>query len=285
MAAADYLSLTKPKIALLNVFTAAAAFVASTAELSRLPFLIVVGFLAAGGAAAVNNYVDRDIDIRMSRTSIRPIPRGRIRPAWKGAVFGIALIVASLALSAFKLNLLATFFVFSGAFIYVVIYSMWLKRKTPWNIVIGGAAGSCSPLAGGAAATGSVEALPVLVALLVFLWTPGHFWALAIRGEEEYRKAGLPMLPNVVGVRRASRIAGLSNLAMLPSWAAIALFVPHAPTYLVITTPMTLLLCYHSLRLIMQAEGTSAWRAFRVSSPWLAAVMIGMMLALSPFPP
>ncbi|TMI45966.1 protoheme IX farnesyltransferase, partial [Candidatus Bathyarchaeota archaeon] len=191
----------KPRIVLLLDFTALTAFLAAPSNISiiRLVAVIAAGTLASGGAGALNSYLDEDIDRSMGRTSRRPIPQGDISP-FKALIFGLALIFGGLVISALYLPLLAGLFILLGAAIYVLFYTKYLKRRSSLNIVLGGSAGSCAPLAGWAAATGNLSAAaPWLMGLLVFVWTPSHFWALAMRAVSDYAKVRIPMLPVVVG--------------------------------------------------------------------------------------
>lgn len=278
-----YLSLTKPKITLLNIATSVTAYLLGGGGPVGLAYLVLVGYLAVGGASAINHYLDRRIDSLMRRTSSRPLPRGLIKPAWKVAFFGVALLLTGLVLSLHLLGPLASFFVALGGFFYLVVYTVWLKRRTPWNIVIGGFAGSCAPLAGWAAATNSVSLLSVLLALLVFLWTPGHFWGLAMRARADYERAGVPMLPVVSGEYKTARAIAASNLLLLPPWLAIALMLPTDSllAYLAITTPITIALLYYSLKLVINPSKSLAWTVFKISSPWLAVTTLGLLVNLT----
>ena len=205
--AADYLSLTKPTIVGLLVATALAAMVAGAhgrPHLLAMVAVIVGGGLAAGGAHSINCWYDRDIDLRMARTRRRPVPDGRI-PAWHALALGIAMnVVAVLVLWAWA-NLLAAALALAATLIYVFVYTIWLKRSTPQNIVIGGAAGAIPPLVGWAAVTGSLDLTAWSLFLVIFLWTPPHFWALAQLIARDYQQAGVPMMPVVVSARSTKR--------------------------------------------------------------------------------
>jgi heme o synthase len=205
--AADYLSLTKPTIVGLLVATALAAMVAAAhgrPHLLAMVAVIVGGSLAAGGAHAINCWYDRDIDFKMSRTRRRPIPDGRI-PGWHALVIGIAMnAVAFLVLLAWA-NLLAAGLALLATLIYVFVYTIWLKRSTPQNIVIGGAAGAIPPLVGWAAVTGGLDLTALSLFLVIFLWTPPHFWALAQLIAGDYRQAGVPMMPVVSSAQSTKR--------------------------------------------------------------------------------
>ena len=198
----DYLELLKPRVMQLVVFTAFVGMLVAPGGINP-----VIGFVAilciaigAGGSGALNMWYDADIDAVMSRTINRPIPSGRIAPE-NALIFGVTLSGFSVAILGLATNWLAAGLLAFTIFFYAVIYSMWLKRSTPQNIVIGGAAGSFPPMIGWAAVTGSVSMDAVILFLIIFLWTPPHFWALALYKKGDYEAAGVPMLPNVAGER------------------------------------------------------------------------------------
>ncbi|TMD51327.1 MAG: protoheme IX farnesyltransferase [Chloroflexi bacterium] len=196
---ADYLSLTKPSIVGLLVATALAAMVAAShgrPHLLAMLAVIVGGSLAAGGAHAINCWYDGDIDLLMSRTRRRPIPDGRI-PGWHALALGVACNVVAFTVLWAWANLFAASLALAATLIYVFVYTIWLKRATPQNIVIGGAAGAIPPLVGWAAVTGGLDVTAISLFLVIFLWTPPHFWALAQLIARDYRQAGIPMMPVV----------------------------------------------------------------------------------------
>ena len=197
--ARDSVTLTKPKVQSLLLFTTVTTmYVAGTPSLGLVLLTCLGGALSAGGAGAVNHYVDRDIDAMMSRTASRPVPSGRIAPR-SALVFGVALQVASFVLLSLTVNVLAASLALSGFLGYVFVYTLWLKRSTPQNIVIGGAAGAVPPLVAWAAVEGSLSWNAVYLFAIVFYWTPPHFWALSLLMKDEYAKAGVPMMPVVRG--------------------------------------------------------------------------------------
>jgi protoheme IX farnesyltransferase len=199
--AADLIALTKPKIiSLLLVTTVAPMFVAGTPSLMTVLWVTLGGYLMAGGANAVNMYLDSDIDDVMARTRTRPIPSGRMTPRAVIA-FGIALATAATYFLAHFVNVLTAALALAGFYFYVFVYTRWLKRRSPQNIVIGGAAGAFPPLVGWAAVTGRVELASLYLFLIVFYWTPPHFWALALNKQRDYGNAGVPMAPLVWGER------------------------------------------------------------------------------------
>ena len=203
--ARDLVALTKPRIiSLLLVTTIAPMFVAGTPGWPLVVVVFVGGYLMAGGANAVNMYLDRDIDDRMARTRLRPIPSGRLTPR-EVLLFGILLATTATYLLAHFANVLTATLALAGFYFYVFVYTRWLKRSTPQNIVIGGAAGAFPPLVGWAAVTGRIDLLAVYLFLIIFYWTPPHFWALALLKQRDYDRAGVPMAPLVWGERETIR--------------------------------------------------------------------------------
>ena len=203
--ARDLVALTKPRIiSLLLVTTIAPMFVAGTPSWQLVVVVFIGGYLMAGGANAVNMYLDRDIDDRMARTRLRPIPSGRLTPR-EVLLFGILLATTATYLLAHFANVLTATLALAGFYFYVFIYTRWLKRSTPQNIVIGGAAGAFPPLVGWAAVTGRIDLLAVYLFLIIFYWTPPHFWALALLKQRDYDRAGVPMAPLVWGERETIR--------------------------------------------------------------------------------
>src|SRR5688572_4900979 len=196
---ADYVELTKPKVqSLLLLTTVCTMEIAGDPSIGLIALTVVGGYLSAGGAGAVNHYYDRDIDLQMPRTANRPVPSGRVAPR-AALIYGIVLALASFVLLTSTVNLLAASLAFSGFLGYVFVYTVWLKRRTPQNIVIGGAAGAIPPLVGWAAVTGELAGMPIYLFAIVFFWTPPHFWALSLLMKDEYARVGVPMLPVVKG--------------------------------------------------------------------------------------
>ena len=227
--AADYLSLTKPRILLLLLITEFGAMIAAARGWPGTVLTLTAltgGALSAGGAAAINCWFDRDIDAVMARTCTRPIPSGRIAPT-RAVGFGIALALAGFALLAITTNLLAAGLALAGGLFYVVVYTMWLKRSTRQNIVIGGAAGAFPPLVGWAVVTGSITPPALALFAVIFFWTPPHFWSLALLLRRQYREVGVPMLPVVAsdGDTRRS-IVGYSVILLIVSLIPAVWFGP-----------------------------------------------------------
>ena len=195
----DYVELTKPKVQSLLIFTTVTTmYVAGDPALGLVALTCLGGYLSAGGAGAVNHFYDRDIDAGMARTADRPVPAGRIAPN-AALIFGLVLAALAVAILWIGVNPLAAALSFSGFLGYTLVYTVWLKRRTPQNIVIGGAAGAVPPLVGWAAATGSLSWTALYLFAIVFYWTPPHFWALSLLMKDEYARANVPMLPVVRG--------------------------------------------------------------------------------------
>lgn len=214
----DFIALTKPRVMTLVVFTGLAGMIAAPGGIDPvLGFTAILCIaLGAGAAGALNQWYEADLDAKMKRTRARPLPAGRMtREA--ALQFGVGLSAFSVLLMGIALNWLAAAILAGSILFYVGVYTMWLKRRTPQNIVIGGAAGAFPPLIGWAAATGSLAPLPLLLFALIFLWTPPHFWALALFVETDYAAAGVPMLPVVAGERETRRQIGLYTLPMAAS--------------------------------------------------------------------
>jgi protoheme IX farnesyltransferase len=212
----DFLALTKPRVMTLVVFTALCGMLAAPAALDP-----VIGFtailciaLAAGAAGALNMWYEADIDALMKRTAKRPLPAGRMSRD-SALQFGVGLSIFSVLLMGLAVNLVSAAVLAGSILFYVLIYTVWLKRRTPQNIVIGGAAGAFPPLIGWAAATGDITALPILLFAIIFLWTPPHFWALALFVRIDYANAGVPMLPVVAGERVTRQHIGLYTVPMV----------------------------------------------------------------------
>src|SRR6478609_3049034 len=212
----DMVMLTKPRIiSLLLVTTVAPMFVAGNPGWMLVLIVLIGGYLMAGGANAVNMYLDQDIDTQMSRTRLRPIPSGRMGPR-SVLAFGVALATAATFLLARFSNVLTALLALAGFYFYVFVYTRWLKRTTPQNIVIGGAAGAFPPLVGWAAMTGTIDLTAVYLFLIIFYWTPPHFWALALLKQRDYGKAGVPMAPLVWGERETMRQMMWYTLILIP---------------------------------------------------------------------
>ncbi|MBI3242996.1 MAG: protoheme IX farnesyltransferase [Chloroflexi bacterium] len=276
----DYVSLTKPLIvALLLLTTLSAMFVAAGAvpPLPLMGWTMLGGALSAGGASALNQYFDRELDAKMARTARRPIPAGRIQPS-RALAFGLALSALSLVVFLLFVNLPAALLSLAGNLYYVLFYTLWLKRATPQNIVIGGAAGAIPPLVGWAAATGSVNVAALFLFAIIFYWTPPHFWALALLKRHEYARGQIPMLPVVWGEAETRRQIFLYSLIVV---ALTLLLTPARVTglfYLGAAALLGLILLIHAGVLLRGGTNKQAWRMYKYSSYYLALLFLAMVV-------
>jgi protoheme IX farnesyltransferase len=276
---ADYVALTKPRvISLLLLTTVTTMFVADRSpRFTTILLTMIGGYLAAGGAGAINHYLERDIDAHMARTSKRPLPSGRIEPR-SALWFGITIGALSFALFAIGVNMTAALLSLSGLLGYVFVYTLWLKPSTTQNIVIGGAAGAVPPLVGWAAAAGELHAAAFLLFAIVFYWTPPHFWALALLIKDDYARTGIPMLPVVDGEAETRRQILLYGWLLLPITAlplAVGLLGPVYAVSAVVLNSIFLGLC---LRLHRRADRRSALILFHYSLAYLALLFLAMAI-------
>jgi protoheme IX farnesyltransferase len=273
-----YLDLTKPRIVLLVVVTGVPGLLMAAPGFPSPGVLwgTLLGImLSAASAASFNHYVDRDIDALMLRTRSRPLPAGILPPS-HALVFGFALAaLAWLTLAAFA-NLLAAAIAMASIVYYAVIYSVWLKRRTPQNIVIGGGAGASAPLIAWAAVSGSVELPAVLLASIVFFWTPPHFWALSLYRRDDYARAGLPMLPVTHGEEETRRQIVLYTLALVPVTLALAPLGVAGPVYWIPAFLLGALFLAFALQLQRSASVPHAMRLFRFSILYLFLLFVLM---------
>ena len=282
--ARDYLSLTKPGIVLWLVITAYCAMVVGYHGVPPIGITVwmVVGLgLSAGGAHAVNMWYDRDIDPLMQRTQDRPVAAGRI-PAHHALWVGVAMGVAAVAILGWGINWLTAAAALSGYLFYLFVYTVWLKRRTPQNIVIGGAAGAFPPLVGWAAATGHLGWAPLLMFLVIVLWTPPHFWALALYRQEDYRRAGIPMMPVVRGGAPTKRSMILYAVLLLV--ASVLLFFTRVvgDLYLVAAMVLGILFVLANVRLLREPDAAVAWakRTFGFSLIYVVALFGAMVFSI-----
>ncbi len=275
---ADYVTLTKPRVQLLLLLTTVTTmYVAGDPSASLVALTVLGGSLSAGGAGAVNHYWDRDIDAQMARTATRPVPAGRISPR-AALIYGLVLAALSFLLLATTVNLLSAVLSLSGFLGYVFVYTMWLKRSTPQNIVIGGAAGAVPPLVGWAAVTGGLEPAALYLFAIIFYWTPPHFWALSLLMKDEYARVGVPMMPVVHGEAETRRQIVLYTcllvvLTLLP--VAFGFFGAIYATFAVVLGGAFLVL---SIRLQRRADRRSALRTYLFSLAYLAVLFGAMVL-------
>ena len=278
---ADFIELTKPRVMMLAVFTALVGMKSAPRELGQvhLFFAVLAIALGAGAAGALNMWYDADIDAIMARTAMRPIPSGRVsRPEALG--FGLALTVGAVLLLAFAANPLAAALLGGAIFVYFVVYTAWLKRSTPQNIVIGGAAGALPPVIGWAAATGRLDVEPIVLFLIIFLWTPPHFWALALNRSDEYARARVPMLPVVSGRDATKRqILIYSGLLAAASALPVALgFAGAIYCVAALTCGAALIVLALQLRVCGANDRRSARRLFAFSIAYLFALFAALLI-------
>jgi heme o synthase len=273
----DYVEMTKPKVQSLLLFTTVTTmYVAGDPSLGLVALTCLGGALSAGGAGAINHALDRDIDRVMKRTADRPVASGRVS-ARAAIVYGVLLGCASFALLALAVNLLAAVLALSGLLGYVLVYTLWLKRSTPQNIVIGGAAGAVPPLVAWAAVTDGLTGTPLYLFAIVFFWTPPHFWSLSLLMKDEYARAGVPMLPVVRGEAETRRqillyTVLLYAVSQLPFCAGAFGFV-----YLVCSVALGAAFIYGAWRLLRRADRRSALLLYLFSLAYLAALFAAMV--------
>jgi len=277
---ADFVSLMKPRVMLLAVFTALVGLLIAPGHLD--PLLGSVAILAiaagAGAAGALNMWYDADIDAVMPRTARRPIPRGKISRT-EALAFGLVLACGAVAVLAFALNVKAAALLAFAIFFYVVVYTVWLKRQTPQNIVIGGAAGALPPVIGWAAATGEIGLEPLILFLIVFLWTPPHFWALSLNRSDEYARAGVPMLPVVAGRAATTRQILIYSVLLVPisllPWALGFTDTVYGAVALISGAPFGVLAW--QLRRASEANRRAAHRLFAYSIVYLFMLFAALL--------
>ena len=275
----DLVALTKPRIiSLLLVTTVAPMFVAGTPTWWQVLIVAVGGYLMAGGANAVNMYLDRDIDDVMARTRLRPIPSGRMA-AVAVLAYGVALAVAATWLLATAVNVLTATLALGGFYFYVFVYTRWLKRTTPQNIVIGGAAGAFPPLVGWAAVTGRIDLTAVYLFLIIFYWTPPHFWALALLKQADYGRAGVPMAPLLWGPRETMDQMLWYTLLLVAVTVLPVAFRAFGVVYLVSALALGLALLRGVLRVRRSEPWTkAAWWTYKYSLLYLALLFVAMVV-------
>ncbi|MGB0697401.1 MAG: heme o synthase [Rhodospirillaceae bacterium] len=275
-----YLQLCKPRIGFVIMLTAVTAYLAVAPEVdgASLAILAVAMLLGSSSSSVFNHFYDRDIDQMMARTRNRPLAAGDMVHPERILWFAVALLVAGVGLAAAALNFWVAAHLFLGAFVYGIVYTVWLKRRTWWNIVIGGAAGSFAVLAGAAAADPNIWLLPWLMAIILFLWTPSHFWALAILLKDDYRAAGIPMLPCLVGEERCAQGILLNTILLLGSAFLPVLFGELGLAYAVVTALFSIRFLKQNIMLARHPGLEWAKRTFLGSMVWLLGVFLAMII-------
>ena len=273
------MALTKPRIiSLLLVTTIAPMYVAGSPSWTLVLAVFIGGYLMAGGANAVNMYMDRDIDDRMSRTRLRPIPSGRMH-AEAVLAFGVLCATTATFLLAHIANVLTAALALGGFYTYVFIYTRWLKRSSPQNIVIGGAAGAFPPHVGWAADTGRNDLLAIYLFLIIYYWTPPHFWALALNKQRDYSSAGVPMAPLVWGERETMRNMLWYTLILLPLTLLPVAFGALGMLYFVVALGLGLWLLVGVIRVIRASDFVKpAWSVYKFSLLYLALLFAAMVV-------
>ena len=278
----EIIEISKPRIVILLVITAVTSMYAASKligpelDMWGLIHIIIAGGLASAGSSALNHFYDRDIDPLMKRTSTRPIPSGRIKPN-SVLIYGLAVSVISVVYGALALNYVSAFFIALGIFFYVIIYTAWLKRLNSSNIVIGGFAGSAASMAGWSAATGSMDILGFLIGFLVFVWTPSHFWCLAMKMKDEYSEAKVPMLPVLIGMQKTSTYILVNTLILLPYSLMLYAFGMGLVYTAIAAASGGLMLVYH-YKLTKLPTSEFAWKAYKVTAPYLTIIFLAVAL-------
>ena len=278
----EIFEVSKPRIIILLVITAVTSMYAGSKfvgpELGGYDIfhIIIAGALASAGSSALNHFYDRDIDSKMERTSKRPIPSGRTHSRTV-LIYGLSVSIVSVVYAAFTLNEIVAFFIALGIFFYVIIYTVWLKRRNPSNIVIGGFAGSAASMAGWAGATGSIDILGFLIGFLVFVWTPSHFWCLAMKIRDDYAEANVPMLPVLIGMERTSKYILANTIILIPYSLMLYAFGMGIIYTIIAAVAGGLMLLYH-YKLTQTPTSDFAWKAYKVTAPYLTIIFIGIAL-------
>ncbi len=271
----DYICLTKPKQTFLLLLTSVFTYIgAGGYRLDILTLLTAAMVLSISGTTAVNMALDADIDSMMGRTKQRPIPAGRVSRG-EALSFGILLFLLGVAV-AYLINPWTAFSTSLGVVFDLIVYTLWTKRRTPLSIVFGGVAGAAPSLAGWAAARGILELPALLIALITMTWIPAHIWYIAIYHVEDYRAAGVPMLPVVVGVERTAKIIVASVVIMLASELALSIVGPFGLAFLIISLPSTLLLLYRSILYAKNPTIEGAKRMYKTASPVEGMAFLGI---------
>jgi protoheme IX farnesyltransferase len=278
--AADYLTLTKPPIISLLLVTAVGGMFLAAQGVPPIITLLLVcagGALGAGGANAINHYLDQDIDALMSRTSQRPVPGNRISPA-RALAFGIGLNVAAFLVLAGGVNLLAAVLTLGATLFYVLVYTVWLKRTTPQNIVIGGAAGSIPPVVGWVAITGSFDVSALYLFTIIFFWTPPHFWALSLLIQKDYERAGVPMLPVVAGKERTVQSIFGYTIVLVALTLVFTASSTLGPVYLGMAALLGAVLMWMAWQLRREQTARRARHLYLYSLLYLAVLFVAIMV-------
>ena len=280
----NYLPLFKLRISLLITFSAVVSLISTSSgdiSIKNALLLIIVTMMASAGASAFNHYFDMDIDSVMERTRKRPIPSGIINDSKKTLFISVILFVTSILLSFTAINYMVALHLFLGAVVYAVIYTVWLKRPTWLNIIIGGSAGSFAVLAGGASATPELCMPPLLLATIMFFWTPSHFWSFAIVHREDYEKAGIPMLPVVIGNLRTTRYILLNTILLVISSFLPSIFGYLGIFYTIVAVAVGVFFLTRNIQLLFETSKDMALKNFKASMIYLGVLLSAVIVDVS----
>lgn len=280
----NYLPLFKLRICFLITFSAVVSLISTSSgniSIRNVLLLIIVTMMASAGASAFNHYFDMDIDAVMERTRKRPIPSGIVTDSKKTLLVSVFLFITSILISFKAINHMVALHLFLGAVVYAVVYTVWLKRRSRLNIVIGGLAGSFAVLAGGASATPELCMPPLLLATIMFFWTPSHFWSFAILHREDYEKAGIPMLPVVIGNLKTTRYILLNTIllvisSLLPSFLGIL-----GVFYTVVASAVGLFFITRNIQLLLHTSKETALKNFKASMIYLGVLFTAIIIDVS----
>jgi heme o synthase len=276
----NYVELTKPKVTLLNLLVGLCCYI--LAVYPKVNFLALavfasIGYLAAGGCGVLNSVYDQDIDKLMKRTAKRAIPSGAVSSN-AGKALGTSMIAVSFAVAYFFFNPLTALMLALGTVFYLVVYTIWLKRISPWNVVIGGFAGCFAALSGWTAAVNSLSLMPLFVAVLDFLWTPGHLWGLAIKKVKEYKNAGVTMLPVKIGTMKAAKVVFWLNFSTVAFTFLFPLLRLTSTFFISVALVAGVWFMFQNRGLASVASEMDGFKAFVASMPYLALLMFGLVL-------
>lgn len=277
----NYLPVFKIRICSLITLSAVVGLISASSfgiPLKNTIFLVLFTMMSSAGASAFNHYFDTDIDSVMKRTRKRPLPSGAIAQPKVVLLAAGALFAASILLSSQVLNFWVAVHLFLGGFVYAVVYTVWLKRRSRVNIIIGGLAGSFAVLAGGASAMPELCLPPVLLAVMMFFWTPSHFWSFAIVHKDEYRKAGVPMLPAVIGDRRTAKYILANTLILVASSLLPPLFGYFGVIYTLLAAFLGLYFIAWNVELIRNLTKEVAWKNFKASMVYLGGIFLAVII-------
>lgn len=280
----NYLPLFKLRISMLITFSAVVGLISTSSgdiSIKNALLLIIVTMMASAGASAFNHYFDMDIDSVMERTRKRPIPSGIINDSKKTLFISVILFVTSILLSFQAINYMVALHLFLGAVVYAVVYTVWLKRRTWLNIIIGGSAGSFAVLAGGASARPELCMPPLLLATIMFFWTPSHFWSFAIVHREDYEKAGIPMLPVVIGNLRTTRYILLNTILLVISSFLPSVFGYLGIFYTIVAVAVGVFFLTRNIQLLFETSKDMALKNFKASMIYLGVLLSAVIVDVS----